>query len=125
MKALGHYSITAAVILLVAVGALWSFVDDAGRASLLVAAAIALPVQVGTFALLLRSSVETAQFMMWWGVGVLGRMLVVVGVGLSLESLSSLDPTVLLLSLCFFFFTLLLLEPVFFSRGNRPTQFAQ
>ncbi len=125
MKSLGRYALTAAAIVLSTMGVLWAFLDGAGRASLLVAAAIALPVQITTFALLLRSGVESSRFMMWWGVGVLGRMVVVVGVGLALDSLTTLDPTVLLLSICGFFFALLLLEPAFVSRATRSAQFAQ
>ena len=125
MKALGRYTLTAVTIVLVSVAALWAFVGEAGRTSLLVAAAIALPVQILTFGLLVRSSIDSAQFMLWWGIGVLGRMLVVVALGLALDAFAALDPTVLIMSVCGFFFALLLLEPAFFTRRNSPTRFAQ
>lgn len=125
MKALERYTITAVLFVLTAVGVSWPFADEPARLSLLAAAGVALPVQVGTFALMVRSGIDTHRFMMWWGVGVLGRMLVVVAVGLALESLTAIDPTVLLLATCGFFFALLLLEPFFFPRGNESARFAQ
>ena len=53
------------------------------------------------------------------GVGVLGA-----AVGLLLPRLGGLDGGVLILSLCGFFFVLLLLEPLFF-RHQAPARFAQ
>ena len=124
MKALGHYSIAASLTVLIVTGALWSFLEPAGRSSLLVAAAIALPVQLGAFALVVRAVGDSTQFLLRWGLGVFARMGVVAVLGLLLHRFESLEPTVLLLSVCGFLFTLLLLEPVFF-RNDGSTQFAR
>lgn len=123
MKALGHYSIVALLILAVLVGALWPFFDAAGRMSLLVAAVVALPVQLAAFALIVPALGHSTKFLIRWGLGFLGRMGVVAAVGLSLHRFEILDPSVLLLSVCGFLFTLLLLEPMFF-RNQGSTQFA-
>jgi CDP-diglyceride synthetase len=124
MKALGHYSIIALLILVVLVGVLWPFFDAAGRSSLLVAAAIALPIQVGAFALIVPAFGHGTKFLLRWGLGMLGRMGVVAAIGLSLHRFEDLDPSVLLLGVCGFLFTLLMLEPMFF-RSQGSTEFAR
>jgi hypothetical protein len=124
MKALGHYSLVALLLLAMLVGALWPFFDAAGRSSLLVAACVALPVQLAAFALMVPALGHATKFLVRWGMGLLGRMGVVAALGLSLHRFEGLDPSVLLMAVCGFLFTLLLLEPVFF-RGQGSTQFAR
>lgn len=124
MKALGQYSIVALLILVVLVGALWPLFDAAGHSSLLVAAGVALLVQVGAFALIVPAFGHATQFLLRWGLGMLARMGVVAALGLSLHRFEDLDPSVLLLAVCGFLFTLLLLEPMFF-RSQGSAQFAR
>lgn len=124
MKALGHYAIAAILIVAAGTGALWPFLDPSGRAALVVAAAVALPVQLATFLLMLPGLRDPSRFMVRWGVGMLIRMGVVAVVGLLLPRLHGLDGGVLLLSVCGFFFALLLLEPAFF-RSKGTARFAQ
>jgi len=124
MKALGYYAIIALLVLLLLVGALWPLFDAAGRSSLLAAAAVAFPVQLGAFALVAPAVGDGNRFLLRWGLGVLGRMGVVAALGLTLHRFQSLDPSVLLLSVCGFLFALLLLEPLFF-RNQGSTQFAR
>ena len=109
MKALGLYSAAGmGVVVLVTAGA-WTFLGDAGRESMLTAALIAWPLQVGFFALLKRAQGEPGRFLMWWAAGILGRMAVVVA-------------DVLIMSLAGFLFALLLLEPLFLNlREQNPT----
>lgn len=119
MKALGQYAIAATVVTAVIGGAMWPFLDGTGRMSLMVAASIALPVQLGAFLLVVPSLGDQNRFLVRWGIGVLARMGVVGGVGLLLPRLQSLDGGVLLLTICGLFFALLLLEPAFFRIGNK------
>ena len=124
MKALGRYAIASIVVVLVLVGAVWLFVDVAGHASLLLAAAIVLPVQLLAFALVFRSVGDSSQFLLRWGIGVMVRTAVVAGIGLTLDSFEGFEPTVLLMAVCGFFFALLILESVFFL-NKRSERFAQ
>lgn len=125
MKALGRYSIAGILLVLVATLAMWPFMGPAGHRSLLLAGAVALPVQVGAFALLLKAGGHPTRFLLWWAVGVLGRMAIVIAVGLAITRLDGVEPSVLLLATAGFFFALLLIEPAFFDRTNDTAQFAQ
>lgn len=124
MKALGNYAIAALLVTAIVGGAMWPFLDGTGRMSLLLAMAIALPVQLGAFLLVVPALEDQNRFMVRWGLGVLLRMLVVAAVGLLLPRLTAFDGGVLLLTICGLFFALLLLEPAFF-RSQRTTRFAQ
>ncbi len=125
MKVLGWYAAMAAVLIIMAGGALWPFLDDPGRSGVLAAAAIALPFQILAFAALIHWGNEPNRFLMVWGLGMFARLLVVAGAGLGRGAVEGIDPTVFLLSVCGFLFALLLLEPVFMSRRNGSVQFAQ
>jgi hypothetical protein len=124
MKALGGYAVATTLIVTLAVGGLWPFVGPSARASLLVASGIALPVQWATFLLVVRALGDSTQFLLRWAIGILARLGLVAAVGLLLPRLGGLDGNVLILSLCGFFFVLLLLEPLFF-RNQAPARFAQ
>jgi ABC-type branched-subunit amino acid transport system permease subunit len=125
MKALGRYSMTGFMVVLVATLGLWPFMGPEGQRSLVLAAAVALPVQVGAFALLMRAGGHPTRFLLWWAVGVLLRMAIVIMIGLAVTRIDGVEPSVLLLSTAGFFFALLLLEPAFFDRTNDTAQFAQ
>lgn len=122
MKALGLYSAAGmGIVVLVTAGA-WTFLGDAGRESMLTAALIAWPLQVGFFALLKRAQGEPGRFLMWWAAGILGRMAVVVAAGIVVGRLGGVEPDVLIMSLAGFLFALLLLEPLFLNlREQNPT----
>ena len=125
MKQLGRYAIAALAVVVVALALAWTLLAHEGRLSVVAAAAIAWPTQIGLFALLLRAQSDPARFMMWWGAGILGRVGVVATVGLLMGRLGSIDPAVLLMSLVGIFFALLLLEPVFLARSENTVQLAQ
>ena len=125
MKASGRYAAAGMAVVLIAVAVSWPFLAGEGRQSVLAAAGIAWPTQVGFFALLVRARVDPSRFMIWWGAGILGRVGVVAVVGLLMGQLGSLQPSVLLMSLVGFFFVLLLLEPVFLARTETKVQLAQ
>jgi len=125
MKALGRYAAATTLVILVVVGAMSPLLDETGRASLLVAAAIAVPVQWASFLFLLGAGGDHAQFLLRWGIGILARLGVVGAVGLLLPRLARFDGGVLILGVCGFFFALLLLEPVFIRSGKDTPRFAQ
>ncbi len=119
MRALGRYALTGLLMIAVAVAGLFPFLDDQGRSGVLIAAAIAYPVQVAAFGLVLRYRAEPSRFFIWWGAGVLVRMGVIVVVGLVALRIESLGAEAILLSLAGFFFGLLLIEPVFLKGADR------
>ena len=67
MRALGRYALTGLLMIAVAVAALFPFLDDDGRTGILIAAAVAYPVQVVAFGLLLRVRGDPSRFFVWWG----------------------------------------------------------
>ena len=119
MRALGRYALIGLLMIAVAVVALFPFLDDDGRTGILVAAAVAYPVQVVAFGLLLRVRGDPSRFFVWWGAGVAVRVGVVIIIGLVALRIESLGAEVLLLSVAGFFFGLLLIEPVFLKGADR------
>jgi hypothetical protein len=106
----------AAVILV-----LWPVLDPTGRRGLLIAAAIALPVQILAFAGLVLVRGRLNGFLAVWVGGTLLRVSVIavtafVAIRSGTEGLAPL-----LLGLAGFFFGLLLLEPVFFRSAAGKT----
>ena len=101
--------------------ALWPFLEADGRRGVLVAAAIALSVQIAAFWLLLRFREDVRGFLAVWAGGTLVRMAVIVGVAV-LAIRNELPGTIpMLFALAGFFFGLLLLEPVYFRRRAGET----
>ena len=119
MRALGRYALTGLLMIAVAVAALFPFLDDDGRTEILIAAAVAYPVQVVAFGLLLRVRGDPSRFFVWWGAGVAVRVGVVIIIGLVALRIESLGAEVLLLSVAGFFFGLLLIEPAFLKGADR------
>ena len=119
MRALGRYALIGLLMIAVAVVALFPFLDDDGRTGILVAAAVAYPVQVVAFGLLLRVRGDPSRFFVWWGAGVAVRVGAVIIIGLIALRIESLGAEVLLLSVAGFFFGLLLIEPAFLKGADR------
>ncbi len=90
---------------------LWYFLDPAGRQGVVLAAGIALAVQVVAFSAMVHYRTRFRGFLAVWVGGTLLRMAVVIGAAFVVVR-SHFDGTVaLLLALAGFFFLLLLLEP--------------
>ncbi|MEE2669410.1 MAG: hypothetical protein VYD78_05350 [Gemmatimonadota bacterium] len=119
MRALGRYALTGLLMIAVVVAALFPFLGDEGRTGVLLAAAVAYPVQIVAFGLLLRARGEPSRFFVWWGAGVLLRIAVIVVIGLLALRIESLGAEALLLSLAGFFFGLLMIEPTFLKGADR------
>jgi hypothetical protein len=111
------YSATGAGAVVIGVGALWPFLDPAGRTGVLIAATVALTVQIGAFAVLMHFRGRATGFLAAWAGGMAVRMLAVAMVAVGVVSTGMEGGVPTLLSLAGFFFGLLLLEPVFF-RGE-------
>lgn len=94
---------------------LWPFLNTASRTGLLIAAAVALPVQWASFAALMRFRGKANGFLGVWVGGVALRMVVVGLVAFLAISRGADGLVALLLSLAGFFFGLLLLEPMYFK----------
>ena len=125
MKALGLYSAASIAVVASVTAGFWVFLSVAGRQSMITAGLIALPLQVAFFALLLRAQGQPKKFMVWWGAGTLGRMIVVAIAGLAGTRVAAVEPGVFLMSLIGFFFGLLLLEPLFLDHGQQTATLAQ
>lgn len=111
------YAMTGGAAIAVIVGAVWPLLDPAGRAGVLLAGAVALPVQATAFWLLLRFRGEGNAFLAAWIGGTLVRM-AVIGIVAFVVIRSGMEGAVpMLVALAGFFFGLLLLEPVYFRPG--------
>jgi hypothetical protein len=93
---------------------LWPFLDTAGRNGVLIAAAVAIPVQVFAFGALIRFRGRLNGFLAAWLGGTVLRMLVIAAVAVVVVRSGMEGAVPLLLALAGFFFGLLLLEPVYF-----------
>lgn len=119
MRSLWRYAGLGLVGIGVIVGALWPFLDEASRLGVLAAAMIAYPVQVIAFGMLLLARREPANFLLWWGLGILLRMGVVIAVGIVVSATDVLPPAATIMGVAGFFFGMLLMEPAFFKSGNK------
>ena len=95
------------------------FLDPAGRRGLVIAALIALPIQILAFSAMLSFRSDWNRFLVVWVGGTLLRMVVIalaafVAIRLDLEGLAPM-----LLALAGFFFGLLLIEPIYL-RSEHP-----
>jgi len=121
MSASVKYAVTGVGVVGLVVVGLWSFLDTAGRQGVLIAAAVAIPVQALAFAALNRFSGKLEGFLAAWIGGTLVRM-AVIGVVAVVVIRSRVEGAIpLLLALAGFFFALLLLEPIYYRLGPSKT----
>ncbi len=100
---------------------LWPFLNEASRNGVVVAGAIAIPVQVIAFAALNRYCDRENGFLAAWVGGTLVRMVVVGVVAFAVTRSGTDGAMATLLALAGFFFGLLLLEPVYFRAEQNNT----
>lgn len=112
--ALRYGAAAVAVIGLLTLGIV-PFLEPAGRLGVLVAAAVAVPVQIAAFAVLVRYRGEVKGFMAAWAGGMALRALTLLVVAVLVIRSGTESAIPLLLSLAGFFFALLLLEPIYFK----------
>lgn len=120
MKRLAGYGATSLAIIAGLVLVFWPFLGSGGRRGILVAAAVAVPVEMGALALLRALEGRPNGFLMAMAGGFLGRLVVVGGMGLAAtvsdDRAWAASGT---LGLVGFLFVLMLLEPVFVR--DRPS----
>ena len=92
---------------------LMPFLDSVGRKGLLIAALIALPIQIVAFSAMLSFRANWNRFLAVWLGGTLLRMAVVGLVAFVAVRLDSEGLAPMLLALAGFFFGLLLIEPIY------------
>jgi hypothetical protein len=108
------YAATGTAVVALVTLALWPFLTPDARTGVITAGAIALPVQVGAFALLIRARGDQNGFLAVWAGGTIVRLLVLALVAAVAIRFETPGTVALLLALAGFFFGLLLLEPVYF-----------
>jgi hypothetical protein len=99
----------------------WPFLEPSARRGVLLAAAVALPVQVVAFSVLLRFRGRVNGFMAAWAGGMAARALVLAVVAFLVIRSGTESTVPMLLALAGFFFALLLLEPVYFRPDPRES----
>jgi hypothetical protein len=113
-----RYAGTCAAVVVVVLGLVALLLGPPGVKGVLAAAAVALPVQVASFAVLARARLGSNGFLLAWVGGTLGRLVIVGLAGWALATSPGLAPVPTLLALAGFFFVMLLLEPAFLGLGG-------
>jgi hypothetical protein len=108
------YGAAGALLLGVITLMLWPFLGGPARSGVLIAALIALPVQLVAFAVLARHRGRGEGFMAAWAGGMALRAAAVVVTALVAVRTGTPSAVALLLALAGFLFALLLLEPLYF-----------
>jgi hypothetical protein len=107
-----HYGAACTTLAIAGVLLCWPLLDGSGRMGLIVAAALALPVQIAAFAALRWGWSWRKRFLAVWAAGMFARALVLAA-GLVLVLVFELPPAPTLLALAAFLFGMLLIEPFF------------
>ena len=100
---------------------LWPFLDPVGRQGVVIAALVALPVQILSFATLLHFRGRVNGFLAAWVGGTVLRMAAIGGVAFFVIRSGAGGMVPMLLALVFFLFGLLLLEPIYFKTAQRES----
>ncbi len=118
-----RYGGVALLVLLLLNAGLWPWLPSPSRTGILLAAAVAYPVQMLAFFLLVRFWKDRKRFLLVWVGGTVVRMGVILAAALVLMRWGGPPPAPTLLALAGFFFGLLLLEPLFLRpRGAETTE---
>lgn len=120
MRATATYALVSLALVGGVTAALWPFLGPGGRVGVLVAGAVAVPVQVAAFGVLARHRIGERAFFSAWVGGTVVRLGLVVTVAGAIAWWRFVPPAPTLLALAGFFFGLLLLEPVWLRRAPGP-----
>jgi hypothetical protein len=117
-----RYSAATCALVGSTIAVLWPFSGQEVRAALLLAAVVAVAVQLPSFGVLAAVRPGEPGYLLAWGGGTLLRFGVVGAGAFAIATMDGVDLTVALLSLVGFLFALLLLEPwALRERGNGST----
>ena len=116
-----NYAITGTGLVVLASLLVWPFADAATRLGIVLAAIVALPIQIVGYALLDRHRDEANRFLAAWVGGTLVRLVTLGSVACGVIWSGHEAGLAMLFALASFFFGLLLLEPVYFRRSRRGT----
>jgi hypothetical protein len=119
MRLVGAYGAACGALVGVTALALAPWLGPSRREGLWAAGAVALVIQVGSFALLVRWRGQTNRFLAAWVGGTLARFTAVGLVAWAIVARGEPDPLTTLLGLAGYLFGMLLLEPVFFRIASR------
>ncbi|MGD8321797.1 MAG: hypothetical protein PVJ02_15220 [Gemmatimonadota bacterium] len=108
------YAATGTAVVALVTLVLWPVLGSDARRGVVTAAAIALPIQILAFALLIRVRGKLNGFLAVWAGGTLVRIAVLGIVAVVAIRANAPGTIALLFALAGFFFVLLLLEPVYF-----------
>jgi hypothetical protein len=118
-----RYGGAALAVVLFVIAGLWPWLSEPARSGVLVAGAVAWPVQLLAFGFLARFWGDQNRFLAVWVGGTLARMGVIILAAILLTRVQELPPAPTLLALAGFFFGLLLMEPLFLGpRGDERTE---
>lgn len=121
LRSWGGYVLVGAVLVIATLGALWPFLEPAGRRGVSIAAAVAYPIQVASLGLRRRLRGSVRGFLGSLAGGAIVRMGVVLAMGIWIAVAGSPAPAATLLGLAWFLVTLLLLEPFFVGDDTNGT----
>ncbi len=119
MSATARYVVAGLALAVILFVGAWPFLDAGGRRGMLVAFAVALPMQGVFFRLLSRGQDRPGVFLRAWVLGMLGRLAALGGFALVVAVGTELPPLPTLVSFAGFLFGLLLLEPAFLRNPVR------
>lgn len=118
-RVVGSYGLACGALVVVTALALSPWLDPSRQGGLWAAGAVALVIQVGAFALLVRWRERMNRFLAAWVGGTLVRLAAVGLVAWAVFLRGEPDPLTTLLGLAGYLFGMLLLEPVFFRTASR------
>lgn len=120
MSASARYGAASAALIGVLTLVAWPFLEPPGRVGVLIAASVALPIQVGSFALLRHFSNQVRRFLAVWVGSTLVRMTALAVMAALLARSGGAEAIPALVALATFFVGLLFLEPIYlraYARG--------
>lgn len=119
MTSSSRYAIVGSGVVAAALLLLWPMLDPLAREGIVIAALVALPVQIVSFSLLVRFRDRLRGFLAAWVGGTVARVLAIGTVAYLVLRSSAEGALTVLVALAAFLFALLLLEPIYFKGSHR------
>lgn len=119
MTSSSRYAIVGSGVVAAALLLLWPMLDPLARQGIVIAALVALPVQIVSFSLLVRFRDRVRGFLAAWVGGTVARVVAIATVAFFVLRSSAEGALTVLVALAAFLFALLLLEPIYFKGSSR------